>query len=54
MKILTRVMNCFIVCSVMILPFQSGQAGSLPDFTSVVKKHGAAVVNISTKQHKKK
>ncbi|MBT4838943.1 MAG: Do family serine endopeptidase [Methylococcales bacterium] len=47
-------MNCFIVCSVMILPFQSGQAGSLPDFTSVVKKHGAAVVNISTKQHKKK
>jgi len=43
-----RVFFFVAICSLM--PVSAGAAASLPDFTALVQRHGAAVVNISTSQ----
>ncbi|WP_309146168.1 DegQ family serine endoprotease [Nitrosomonas sp. Nm84] len=47
----TRIIFRFIVISLFLSPFAVfAQANELPDFTGLVEKHGAAVVNISAVQ----
>ena len=41
-----KMLDIMIICLVLLGP--SATAGSLPDFTSLVAKHSAAIVNIST------
>ena len=42
--------QCQLLCVILLIYGQAGYARSLPDFTPLVEKHSAAVVNISTRK----